>query len=137
MFILFLIKKKKICFSFHFFSFLIALSPQTPSSLFFFLPPPLPIYYSPTRYPVASHLIDPSRQPTDPSPQTHLFSLFAHIGIWVIGFFCVCLIDFCSDRNSVAVVFLVVAVFFFFFFFLLWALVEVVVGVVVEVVVAS
>ena len=39
----------------------------------------------------------------------------------MIGFFCVCLIDFCSDRNSVAVVFLVVAVlgggFFFFFFF--------------------
>ena len=52
------------------------------------------------------------------NPQTHLFSLFTQIGIWVIGFFCVCLVDFCSDRNLIAMVFVVVAVLSGGYFFL-------------------
>ena len=36
----------------------------------------------------------------------------------MIGFFCVCLVDFCSDRNLIAMVFVVVAVLSGGYFFL-------------------
>ena len=73
------------------------------------------------------------------NPQTHLFSLFTQIGIWVIGFFCVCVWLIFAQIGIWLLWFLWLWLYWVVvIFFLMWALVEVVAsGVVVEVVVVG